>query len=383
MILCSKLTRVWYAGEVRRGALSTFLTTAIVAATSAAGQSYVTFGTNRATASPAYGLSDDGGTAVGWSASGNFNEPGYMWTEATGQVDFTGVNDDNSRAYGISGDGQWAVGVGYRRAQRFNEAFRYRPGANEFQFLGRVSGWGNSTSLDASFDGSVVVGWSHENTQTFGRAFRWTEAGGMQGLTLPDGSLYFSSKANAVSADGSIIVGEATDGEYADALVWSADGRATVLQRLGDPTLTTVSAAYGVSANGRYIVGYSARAIQMTIWEDGVPTGLGLYEGRNTRAYAVSNDGKVVVGEASGFQAIIWTEARGLESLSAYLEYHGINLPLGFELFRASGVSADGQSILALAATPWGTTEGMLFTIPAPAALPIFGVLYFTSRRRR
>jgi hypothetical protein len=121
----------------------------------------------------------------------------------------------------------------------------------------------------------------------------------------------------------------------------------------------------------------------MTIWEDGVPTGLGLYEGRNTRAYAVSNDGKVVVGEASGFQAIIWTEARGLESLSAYLEYHGINLPLGFELFRASGVSADGQSILVLAATPWGTTEGMLFTIPAPAALPIFGVLYFTSRRRR
>jgi uncharacterized membrane protein len=139
------------------------LTTAIVAATSAAGQSYVTFGTNRATASPAYGLSDDGGTAVGWSASGNFNEPGYMWTEATGRVDFTGVNDDNSRAYGISGDGQWAVGVGYRRAQRFNEAFRYRPGTNEFQFLGRVSGWGNSTSLDASFDGSVVVGWSHEH----------------------------------------------------------------------------------------------------------------------------------------------------------------------------------------------------------------------------
>jgi uncharacterized membrane protein len=205
----------------------------------------------------------------------------------------------------------------------------------------------------------------------------------MQGLTLPDGSLYFSSKANAVSADGSIIVGEATDGEYADALVWSADGRATVLQRLGDPTSTNASAAYGVSANGRYIVGCSARAIQMTIWEDGVPTGLGLYEGRNTRAYAVSNDGKVVVGEASGFQAIIWTEARGLESLSAYLEYHGINLPLGFELFRASGVSADGQSILVLAATPWGTTEGMLFTIPAPAALPIFGVLYFTSRRRR
>jgi probable HAF family extracellular repeat protein len=72
--------------------------------------------------------------------------------------------------------------------------------------LGGDGGWANAVSAD----GSVVVGWAY-NAAGQKRAFRWTAAGGMEDLNttyanlLTNGSVLYS--ANAISPDGRYIVG--------------------------------------------------------------------------------------------------------------------------------------------------------------------------------
>src|SRR5262245_37489475 len=59
-----------------------------------------------------------------------------------------------------------------------------------------------SRANDVSADGSVIVGSSYSASGL--EAFRWTSGGGMVGLgDLPGGS--FGSAASGVSADGSVV----------------------------------------------------------------------------------------------------------------------------------------------------------------------------------
>src|SRR5262245_56570228 len=79
--------------------------------------------------------------------------------------------------------------------------------AATLQSLGDLPGGGFYSRANAvSADGSVVVGNSDSGKGQFGEAFRWTAAGGMVGLgDLPGGDFY--SDATGVSADGSVVVG--------------------------------------------------------------------------------------------------------------------------------------------------------------------------------
>ncbi len=61
-----------------------------------------------------------------------------------------------------------------------------------------------STGYDISGDGSVIVGLAWHGDTYRAEAFRWTEAGGMVGLGQPAGA---SSRASAISADGSVVGG--------------------------------------------------------------------------------------------------------------------------------------------------------------------------------
>ena len=68
-----------------------------------------------------------------------------------------------------------------------------------------------SVAFGVSDDGTTVVGWSRGPDpgipfRTSYEAFRWTEAEGMVGLGDLDTTFVFS-RANDVSADGSVIVG--------------------------------------------------------------------------------------------------------------------------------------------------------------------------------
>lgn len=351
---------------------------------SASGQSYTLFGPPAGwhTAFAVRGLSDDGQSAVGYSGFGGPEgyAPGYRWTRDGGRVDFSiNGNPENSAAYGISGDGEWAVGSAYRGGDRAMEAYRYRPETGEFQFLGRLPGWRDSSAMDASRDGSVVVGEVHDRNGNFTRAFRWTESGGMQMLENARPS-HFKSEAYAVSGDGALTVGTADDGTNGDAVVWTADGHGTLLPNLYT-TPGASSVAYAISANGRFIAGSSSQ--ELVIWEDGQIRSFGLFQNRGVTAMGVSNDGKAVIGDAGSYLPVIWTEARGLELVTTYLGSQGIFLPDGYFLSQVRGISSNGRTLVGSVYTPQQTFEGIVFTIPSPAAPAVIAIGLGVGMRRR
>ena len=124
--------------------------------------------------------------------------------------------------------------------------------AASFQGLGALPG-GSSFSIayDISADGSTVVGRSYSETGL--QAFRWTSSSGMVGLgNLPGASSGDFSEAYAVSADGSTVVGLATY-NGSRAFVWT---QPTGMFSLGGlPGGNPSNRANAVSADGSIVLG--------------------------------------------------------------------------------------------------------------------------------
>jgi probable HAF family extracellular repeat protein len=225
------------------------------------------------------------------------------------------------------------------------------------QDLGTLGG-GYSFANGVSADGSVVVGQAW-NAAGYGRAFRWTASGGMQSLgTLPGGCC---SAAYDVSADGSVVVGGSYNAAWQGrAFRWTAAGGMQNLGTLGG----SESEAYGVSADGSVVVGWAQNAAgqrRAFRWTAGGMQDLGTPPGydRSSEAFGVSADGSVVVGwaqNAAGFyRAFRWTAAGGMEDLNT--TYASL-LTNGSVLWQARAISPDGRYIVgagynAATGRPW------------------------------
>jgi probable HAF family extracellular repeat protein len=210
--------------------------------------------------------------------------------------------------------------------------------AQQLIWLGTLGGR-ESEAWGISADGSVVVG-EAENPARQRRAFRWTAAGGMQHLGTLGG---YWSYALGVSADGSVVVGRAEKAAgQTRAFRWTA-GRG--MQDLGTLPGGDWSAATGVSADGSVVVGaaYNAagqtRAFRWTAGRGMQDLGT-LPGGGGSEATAVSADGSVVVGAAYNAagqtRAFRWTAAGGMQDLGT----------LGGSESVAFGVSADGSVVV-------------------------------------
>ncbi|MCC7011657.1 MAG: hypothetical protein IT454_03760 [Planctomycetes bacterium] len=239
--------------------------------------------------------------------------------------------------------------------------------------LGGVSGTSVSSSYDMSADGQTVVGLAWVNAGE-AHAFKWTPSGG----TIDIGRYWFpgwgyQSRANGVSADGSVIVGKANGSR---ATRWS-NGTGAYLGSL-DPSNPQFgsSEAYGVSPNGQYIVGNSY--YRAFLWDatNGMRS-LGALGtpgfGNAGYAWGVSDDGRTVVGwSGSNFlnsQAIIWRDGMTqCENLRDYLFQLGIVAAYNDwqELKLASDVSADGTKIVGYGVTVFGNTESFLVDLAPP-----------------
>ncbi|MFN4032635.1 MAG: hypothetical protein ACK4ME_03295 [Fimbriimonadales bacterium] len=159
--------------------------------------------------------------------------------------------------------------------------------------LGQLGGGSlTDTAYAVSADGSIVVGESGQ------RPFRWSAQDGMQNL---DASQNLVGSAYGVSADGSVVVGVILDGHRSRAFRWTASEGIQYLTPLGSGQ----SAAYGVSANGNTIVGeFQGRAFRWTA-RMGMQNLNQIYASLFAdgsfleNAYGISHDGRYIVGKRS------------------------------------------------------------------------------------
>ena len=231
-----------------------------------------------------------------------------------------------SSASDVSLDGTTVVGRS-RLASGW-QAFRWSS-AGGMQPLGFLTpSIPSSEALGTSADGSVVVGQVSNGRSAFDVGFRWTSASGMQSIgTLPNPGGYEYSYALSASADGSVIVGgSSSSGSGNEAFRWTLVGGIQGLGRFPGVTNATNGTATGISADGTVIVG-AATANQTTAryhafrWTLG--TGLqdlGLLPGGigSSSAWAISADGTVIVGDSSsanGQRAFRWTATEGMQAL--------------------------------------------------------------------
>lgn len=136
---------------------------------------------------------------------------------------------------------------------------------------------------------------------------------------LPGGT---QSAVRGISADGSTVVGQGSQGDFNVGIRWSASTGLRVVPPLASPNFQG-SLARQVSADGSVIVGISeGRAFRWTNTGglDGTTTDLGTLQPSNegfSNAWGVSDDGDTVIGTAQNttqFNVFRWTPATGMVS---------------------------------------------------------------------
>ena len=222
-----------------------------------------------------------------------------------------------------------------------------------------------------------------------------------------DDELDFESEALGISGDGRVVVGKSKNTDPNDAsksvkeaFAWEA-GVMTGLGFLQEDADKAESEATAASYDGSSIVGSSKvenpnnpdkSVKQAFLWEDGVMSGLGFLGAAEgvfeSKATGVSADGSIVVGEsrtASGKEGFVWTAASGeMSSLRDVIEADaGVDLT-GWTLDKPPVMSADGESMVALATNPEGEKQAFITYLPEPDGGLYAGIamLAWLGRRR-
>jgi probable HAF family extracellular repeat protein len=223
-----------------------------------------------------------------------------------------------------------------------------------FTPLGNLGGGSmSSLALGISPDGTVVVGESESPNGN--EAFYWVN-GVMTPLGyLPGGDTV--SRIYAASTLGDILAGESWNGVQFEAARSQSFGPLVGLGALIESEKGLLSAAFGVSADGHTIIGYSRsnngapETLEAVRWVDGEIEGLGDLPGGLAASVArgVSNDGSVIVGDGvseNGSEAFRWVSGK----MSGLGDLEG-----GAFASQAFDVSADGSVIVGSGETAEGT----------------------------
>ena len=220
-----------------------------------------------------------------------------------------------------------------------------------FQGLGHIDGRPIYSIANAvSDDGSVVVGQSGQWTGPGSsiEAFRWTQSEGMVGLgDFPGGN--FISMAYCVSGDGAAIGGRgqsitATNDNPREGARWTDTGGMVGTGYTTDQTVVTGSSYDGsVMVGWDYDDNYKFRAFRWTNFSGGVT-----FEVQDAAAYAVSDNGNIVAGDrhpqSASLQAYRWTQTTGIVELG--------DLIGGGVKSHTNNISKDGSHIVG-----WGESE--------------------------
>jgi len=233
--------------------------------------------------------------------------------------------------------------------------------AQSFQGLGDLpEGYVGSYAKAVSADGQIVVGQSSSSIGP--EAYRWTQEGGMVGLGMFPSPVGRSSHAYGLSANGDVVVGYSLlNNHHNEGFRWTQTASLVGLGYFSGGTIIE-SYAFGTSADGSVVVGYSrsANGREAFRWtEAGGMVGLGDLPQNDFRSEAsgVSADGTVVVGwsySGSGPEAFRWTQATGMVGLGAPSQDQ-------FES-RALAISGNGAVIVGYAYYPGEVYQAFRWT---------------------
>ena len=317
-------------------------------------------------------MSDDAAIVVGTCF---FGIPNYYYTEAGGVVV---IGDGCGGPLSISGDGTTVVGCEIDGNGNQNAAKWL--GGTSWRNLGSEAGAVPCDTLlsqpyGVNQNGSLAVGLLWRVMQCHANGGTWDLVNGGPATVLPtlfDGP---ATRANAVNADGSVIVGwqdqptgQRTAAKWVNSvpeLILTSDGAFN-------------GEALAVSADGGTIVGYGYNFGQDAwIWRarTGVtPIGMSARIMGEFFAVDVSDDGKVVVGFIRkglfNQTAFIWRYGRGAAYLDQFIKKHGAVIPDGWNLNVASIISPDGNTIYGWGFNPGGQVEMFKVALNAPTAGP-------------
>lgn len=305
-------------------------------------------------------VSDNGVVSMHTSAGGI-----YKWNAAGGLVQIGSISNGYPAAGRtvVSNDGTKISSSITNAATGFNEISTYDVATSTWVNRGGLvpTGWDGSVSSTwgMTTNGSTIVGLGFL-TAANAHAVKWDEVNGMVDL----GSIVAgrSSRANAINAAGTVIVGWQDEPTGTRSGAKWQDGVETFIT---DNNGNNVGEAGGISADGNTIIG-SANP-NPYVWN--AASGLTYITHPNASfsfkggATGISADGKKVIGYYRAFGAppmsgegFIWTSATGRINLNDYAASLGIatngvtmGLPLAIsqdgKKIAGSGTNASGQMI--------------------------------------
>ena len=320
-------------------------------------------------------VSSDGSVIVG--GCGNDSQSiqysgAFRWTAGGGMTGLGNLPDGgfSSFAAAVSADGTVVVGVGHRSLSFDHQVFRWTSDSGMTVLGNTPTGATPIGVAGISADGAVVTGLAMNDSTGNFPCFRWTATQGMQELVFLSGATSVSSKA--ISGDGRVIVGGASDGFDSWAFRWTQEEG---MQSLGDlpSNLRDGHAveATAVSADGSIILGSIFEAVYLA--GEVAP---------DSQAPTLLNEAQTTPELSDG--AFIWTAATGMRNLKDVLNNdYGLDL-MGWTLDEVTGISADGRVIVGNGYDPQGQLEGWVATVPEPGVavlLVMGGLLAFRGSR--
>ncbi|RQO38072.1 secretion protein [Chryseobacterium sp. KBW03] len=293
-------------------------------------------------------VSDNGVVSMHTSAGGI-----YKWNAAGGLIQIGSISNGYPAAGRtvVSNDGTKISSSVTNAATGFNEISTYDVASSTWVNRGGLvpTGWDGSVSSTwgMSTNGSTVVGLGYL-TAANAHAVKWDEAGGMIDLgSMVSGR---SSRANAINAAGTVIVGWQDEPTGTRSGAKWQDG---VESFITDNNGNNVGEAGGISADGNTIIG--AANPNPYVWN--ATSGLTYITHPNASfnfkggATGISADGKTVIGYYRAFGAppmsgegFIWTSSTGRINLNDYAVSLGIatnGVTMGLPL----AISQDGKKI--------------------------------------
>lgn len=248
--------------------------------------------------------------ATGFNEISTYDVATATWVNRGGLVP-TGWDGSVSSTWGMSTDGNTIVGLGFLTAANAH-AVKWDE-VNGVVDLGSIVPGRSSRANAINAAGTVIVGWQDESTGTRSGA-KWQD--GVESF-ITDNNGNHVGEAGGISADGNTIIGSANPNPY----VWNAVNGLTYITH-PNASFSFKGGATGISADGKKVIGYY----------------------RAFGAPPMSGEG------------FIWTSAAGRINLNDYAASLGIatngvtmGLPLAIsqdgKKIAGSGTNASGQMI--------------------------------------